>query len=124
MAEAVAPIRARMIEDDEAIRLVPAAAVVVGADAVTRAVLINKIKTRALAEAARAKGVHCYAVAGDTKFVDAELPLESPFERVPLELFTAIATADGLLSPSAAAERAAQAHIHPELADLLTALSV
>jgi translation initiation factor 2B subunit (eIF-2B alpha/beta/delta family) len=123
MAEAVAPNRARVIEDDEAIRLVPAAAVVVGADAVSPAGLVNKVKTRALTEAARAKGVPCYAVAGDTKFVDAELPVESPFERAPLELFTAIATPDGLLSPSEAAERAAQGNIHPDLAELLTVLS-
>jgi translation initiation factor 2B subunit (eIF-2B alpha/beta/delta family) len=122
MAEGVAPVRARVIEDDEAIKVVPGAAVLVGADAVTPTSLMNKVKTRALAEAAGAKGVPCYAVAGDTKFVDVELPVEQPFERVPLDLFTAIATPDGLLSPSAAAERATQAPIHPGLAGVLSEL--
>jgi len=122
MSEAVAPIRARVIDDDEAIAHIPAAAVVVGADAVTPSHLINKVKTRALAEAAREKGVPSYVVAGDSKFVDSNLPIEGPFERVPLELFTAIATPTGLNSPAEASERAAGAHLHPELASLLSEL--
>lgn len=121
-AEAVAPIRADVIEDDDAIARVPAAAVVVGADAVSPSHLVNKVKTRALAEAARGKEVPCYAVAGQTKFVDADLPIEGPFERVPLELFTAIATPAGLLQPADAAERAAEAHLHTDLTPLLTEL--
>jgi translation initiation factor 2B subunit (eIF-2B alpha/beta/delta family) len=123
MAEAVAPVRARVMEDEQAIELVPAAAVVIGADAVTPTSLVNKLKTRALAEAAKGKGVPCYAVAGDTKFVDAELPVKAPFEHVPLELFTAIATPAGLLSPAQAAERAARSRLHPNLAPLLAELS-
>jgi len=123
MAQAVVPVRARVIEDEEAIGLVPAAAVVVGADAVTPSGLVNKVKTRALAEAARQKDVPCYAVAGDSKFVEADLPVETPFERVPLELFTAIATSAGLLSSAEAAERAALARLHPNLMPLLAELS-
>lgn len=122
MSEAVAPTRARVIDDDEAIAHIPAAAVVVGADAVTPSHLINKVKTRALAEAAREKGVPSYVVAGHSKFVDSNLPIEGPFERVPLELFTAIATPTGLNSPAEASERAAGAHLHPELASLLSEL--
>lgn len=123
MAEAVAPVQARVIDDDEGIRLVPAGAVVVGADAVTPSRLVNKVMTRALCEAAREKGVPCYAVAGDTKFVGAELPLEGPFEKVPLDLFTAIATPAGPISPAESSERAAETHMHPDLTPLLAELS-
>jgi len=123
MAAAVTPVRSGVIEDQQAIELVPADAVVVGADAVTPSGLVNKVKTRALAEAAREKGVPCYAIAGDTKFVGADLPVAMPFERVPLELFTAIATSDGLLSPAEAAGRAALARLHPNLLPLLAELS-
>jgi translation initiation factor 2B subunit (eIF-2B alpha/beta/delta family) len=89
---------------------------------VTPSHLINKVRTRALAEAAREKGVPCYVVAGDSKFVDAHLPMDGPFERVPLELFTAIATPTGLDSPAEASARAAGARLHPELASLLSDL--
>lgn len=124
MAEAVAPVRARVMEDAEAIAHVPAAAVVVGADAVSPSHLVNKLKTRALAEAARARRVACYAVAGETKFVNADLPIEGPFERVPLELFTAVATQSGLLSPAQATERATEAPLHPDLRPLLTEIGL
>jgi hypothetical protein len=68
-------------------------------------------------------GVPCYVVAGDTKFVEADLSVEAPFERVPLELFSAIATSNGLLSPAEAAERATRARLHPNLSPLLAELS-
>ncbi|HEV8420119.1 MAG TPA: hypothetical protein VGR13_02045 [Actinomycetota bacterium] len=119
MAEATRPIRARVIEDDEALELVPAEAVVVGADAVTTSGLVNKVKTRALAESARRKEVACYAVAGQTKFVAADLPVRLPFETVPVDLFTAIATPAGLLSPAQAEEVASRAILHKGLADVL-----
>ena len=119
-AEAAAgTTRTRLLDDDEAIRLVPAAAVVVGADAVTPAGLVNKVKTRALAEAAGGRGIPVYAVAGETKFLGLDLPTEPPFERVPLHLFTAIATPAGLLPPDEALRAAASAVPHPELAELL-----
>lgn len=123
MAQAVAPVRTRVIEDEEALDQVPAEAVVVGADAVSPSGLINKVKSRALAEAARQRGVPCYAVAGETKFLNAELPVDPPFERVPLDLFTSIATADGLLPPAEALDRAARAGLHPNLSPLLAELS-
>jgi hypothetical protein len=111
------------MDDEDALARIPAEAVVVGADAVTPSAVINKVKTRALAEAARRHAVPCYAVAGDTKFFAAELPVESPFERIPLELFTAIATPDGLLSTDAARAHAAELTLHPELASLVAELS-
>jgi len=111
-----ASVRAQVIEDNEALRLVPAGAVVVGVDAITPSFVVNKVKTKALAEAAGLKRIPVYAVAGGTKFVAVELPVESPFERVPLELFTAVATPDGLLDPDDARAHAALAEVHPELA--------
>ena len=123
MAEAVEEFaRSRIVGDDEAIRLVPAAAVVVGADAVTPHGLVNKVKTRALAEAARAKGIPCYAVAGETKFVPAPLPLDGPFESTPLELFEAIATPWGLLRVAEARARAEEAALPVALHDFLAEL--
>jgi translation initiation factor 2B subunit (eIF-2B alpha/beta/delta family) len=123
MALAVHPLPAQVMEDEIAIQLIPAEAVVVGADAVTPFGLINKVKTRALAQAARGKDVPRYVVAGETKFVSAALPVERPFEIVPLVLFTAIATPAGLLSPAEAAELAAGARLHPELEPLVAELS-
>jgi translation initiation factor 2B subunit (eIF-2B alpha/beta/delta family) len=123
MAEAVHPIPAQVMEDEIAIELIPAEAVVVGADAVTPSALINKVRTRALVQSARLKDVPCYAVAGESKFVAAELPLETRFEAVPLELFTGIASPAGLLSPAEAAENASAARLHPELERLVAELS-
>jgi translation initiation factor 2B subunit (eIF-2B alpha/beta/delta family) len=123
MAMAARPTPARVIEDDEAIARVPAEVVVVGADAVTPFGLINKAKTGALAEAARSRGVSCYVVAGDSKFVEAELSLVAPFEHVSLDLFTAIATPAGLVSPGEAGELAKRARLHPDLVPLLIEVS-
>jgi translation initiation factor 2B subunit (eIF-2B alpha/beta/delta family) len=123
MAEAVHPIPAQVMEDEIAIELIPAEAVVVGADAVTPSALINKVRTRALVQSARLKDVPCYAVAGESKFVAAELPLETRFEAVPLELFTGIDSPAGLLSPAEAAENASSARLHPELERLVAQLS-
>jgi translation initiation factor 2B subunit (eIF-2B alpha/beta/delta family) len=118
-AEAARPTPARVIEDDEALELLPAEAVVVGADAVTPSGLVNKVKTRALAESARRRGVPCYAVAGAAKFVAVDLPVRSPFEAIPLELFDAIAAPEGLLSDAQAGELASRARLHPALHDRL-----
>ena len=123
MAAAASPIATRVIEDDEAIEAVPAQAVITGADAVTPRGLINKVKTGALAAGAADEAVPCYAVAGETKFLDADLPVASMFERVPLELFTGIATPAGVLSPSEAMDLASRARVHPDLLPLLHALS-
>lgn len=115
--------RAWVIDDQEAIAI-PAATVLTGADAVDPSGLTNKVGTRALAEGAMTRGVPCYAVAGETKFVSRPVPLGSgPFERAPLDLFTAVAAPNGLLGPEAASKLAAQAEIHRELLPLLAALN-
>jgi translation initiation factor 2B subunit (eIF-2B alpha/beta/delta family) len=119
MAKAVSAwTETSVVEDDEAIRSLPAQAVVMGADAVTPAALINKVRTRDLSEAARARGVPCYAVAGSAKFISIALPVVPPFEATPLGVFSAIATADGLLTPQQAADRASGVRLHPALAML------
>jgi translation initiation factor eIF-2B subunit delta len=120
MAGAVASFaRVRVIEDDEALRLVPAAAVLMGADAISPAGLVNKVKSRALAEAASVRGVPVYAVAGTTKFVAMDLPLEGPFERIPFGLFAGIATPSGILLPEQTTAAAVKAILHPDLDSML-----
>jgi len=104
-----------LAEDDEAIRSLPAEAVVTGADAITPTAVINKVRTRELAEAARARDVPCYAVAGSAKFISIALPVVPPFEATPLGTFTAVATAAGILTPEQASGRAAAVRIHPAL---------
>ena len=123
MAEAVSRWgRTQVISDQEALRRVPGAAVVVGCDALAPDGLVNKIGTRALAEAARIKSVPCYAIAGSTKFIAVHPPIESPFEVVALDLFEGIATPEGLLSPWEARARASQAPLHPDLRPVLDSL--
>jgi translation initiation factor 2B subunit (eIF-2B alpha/beta/delta family) len=120
MAEAISAwTQASVIEDDEAIASVPAQAVMVGADAVGPRTIVNKVKTRALAEAARAADVPCYAVAGGTKFLSEDLPAPEPFERVSLELFTAVAAPDGRLSPAEAGQASLREPLPPGLRRVL-----
>ena len=112
-----------LMDDDEALEKVPADAVLVGADAVMPAGVVNKVKTVALAEAARKKSIPRYAVAGETKFIGAELPVGSEFEVAALDLFTRIATQGALLTPAEAELRAKQSALGPELRPLLRELS-
>jgi translation initiation factor 2B subunit (eIF-2B alpha/beta/delta family) len=112
-----------LMDDDEALEQLPAEAVLVGADAVTPDGVVNKVKTRALAEAARAKGIPRYTVAGTTKFVGATLPLRPGFEVTPLELFTAIAVPRALMSPTEARVHAEAFRLRDELLRLLEDLS-
>jgi translation initiation factor eIF-2B subunit delta len=111
-----------LMDDDEALEKVPADAVLVGADAVTPDGVVNKVKTRALADAAQAKGIRRYAVAGATKFVGSSLPLGPAFELTPLDLFTAIAVPRRLLSPGEARARAEEIQLGDELQRLLANL--
>ena len=104
-----------MIADDEAIAKVPAAAVVVGADAITPSAVINKVKTLALVQAARDRGIPAYAMTGTSKFVSFELPVGEPLEATPIELFEQIGAPGGMLAPTAAAARAASVKLHPAL---------
>jgi initiation factor 2B subunit 1/2 family protein len=120
MAKAISTwTEAALLDDDVAVQDVPAQAIVVGADAVTPRGVINKVKTAALAKAARSKGVPSYAIAGETKFVGADLPATGSFEATPLELFTAIAAPAGLLSPHQARDHAWSRPLHPQLRPFL-----
>jgi translation initiation factor 2B subunit (eIF-2B alpha/beta/delta family) len=124
MAEALAGVAGRvdLMEDRDALKSLPAESVLVGADAVTPAALLNKVGTRALAEAARHREIPVYAVAGETKFVGHVLPVVGPFEAVSLELFTGIATPDGLLGPDDAGRHARAKPVHVDLWPLLEEL--
>jgi initiation factor 2B subunit 1/2 family protein len=122
-AEAISEwTNAVLIEDVVAMRNIPADLVVVGADAVTPTAIINKVKTRALAEASLERSIQTYALAGETKFIGAELPPEPPFETIPLDLLFAIGAPGGLLDPKDAGRRAQARPIHPELWPLLDEL--
>jgi translation initiation factor 2B subunit (eIF-2B alpha/beta/delta family) len=102
-------------------------AVVVGADAVTPDVFLNKSGTRMLAAAAALQGVPCYVVASRDKFVNRETAArlqpregageeiwpESPrnvtvrnpyFEATPLDLVAALVTDAGVVGPASAAD--------------------
>jgi translation initiation factor 2B subunit (eIF-2B alpha/beta/delta family) len=89
--------------------------VVVGADAITPTSVVNKVKTRALVEAARGKGIPSYAVAGASKLVPFEVPVVEPFEATPIELFEQIGAPGGMLTPALATARAAAVTLHPAL---------
>jgi translation initiation factor 2B subunit (eIF-2B alpha/beta/delta family) len=104
-----------VIADEKAIAEVPADAVVVGADAITPTAVINKVKTLALVQAARERGIPAYAMAGTSKLVPFELPVVEPFEATPIELFEQIGAPGGMLAPGAAAARAASVKVHPAL---------
>lgn len=112
-------IDAAVVEDDDAISQVPGDVIVVGADAVTPRAVVNKVKTKALAEAARARGLPTYAVADESKFIAEELPVASPFEATPLELFVGVAGPGGLLDAKRAGKRARTRPIHEKLRPLL-----
>jgi translation initiation factor 2B subunit (eIF-2B alpha/beta/delta family) len=123
MAESVSEFaNARVVPDPEALAQVPGGVVAVGCDALTPAAVVNKTKTRALVEAARERDVPCYAVAGWSKLVAEPVPVEEPFEPTPLELFTAVATPDGLLPPDEASRRAGSASLHDDLRPVLSRL--
>ena len=115
MGVVAAYAEASVIDDEEAIEQCPADAVVVGADAITSTSLVNKIKTRRIAESARDHGIPCFAIAGETKFSPVELPFAEPFQPVSLHLFSGLATPMGLLTPSEATDYAVSVVLHPAL---------
>jgi translation initiation factor 2B subunit (eIF-2B alpha/beta/delta family) len=110
------------MDDAEALQRLPAEAVVVGADAVTPFALVNKVGTGALARAAADRHIPCYAVAGGTKFVGDVTPAVEPFEAVPLDAITAVATPAGVLTADEARHSARTRPIHPDLRPLLEEL--
>jgi translation initiation factor 2B subunit (eIF-2B alpha/beta/delta family) len=107
--------RTTVIPDREALEEVPGEAVLVGADAVTPRSVLNKAGTRDLAEAASARGVPVFAVAGSSKLVPVDIPAADPYQATPIQLFTRIATPGGLEEPVLAAARAAAIRLHPAL---------
>lgn len=108
-------VDARVVEDGEAIVLASdGTAVVVGADAVGPGGVVNKVGTRALADAARRGGAPAYAVAGSSKLIAVDLPAPPPFERVPLDRFTALIGESGPVDPKETA-RAASRHAVPDV---------
>jgi translation initiation factor 2B subunit (eIF-2B alpha/beta/delta family) len=115
--------KAEVVSDREAVRAAAdGRAIVTGADAVGPGGVVNKVGTRALAEAAAAGGGDRYAVAGRSKLLAQDLPTPLPFERTSLDLFTGILTEEGMLKPEEAG-RAASAHsLHPALRHLLARL--
>jgi translation initiation factor 2B subunit (eIF-2B alpha/beta/delta family) len=111
---------ARVINDREAARAARTGRMVLaGADAVGPGGVVNKVGTRELAEAAAVRGTPCYVAAGMSKFLGVDLPAAHPFERTPLDLFTAILTDDGPKDPDAAAALAGRFSLPPSLATLL-----
>lgn len=89
-----------------------AEAVVIGADAVTRRGIVNKVGSRLLALAARAERCPCYVIADTTKFPRPPSPFPLPllgpgalFEYTELALITRIVTEDGALTPRVVGRR-------------------
>jgi translation initiation factor 2B subunit (eIF-2B alpha/beta/delta family) len=111
---------ARVINDREAVRAARTGRMVVtGADAVGPGGVINKMGTRALAEAAAQRETPCYVVAGSSKFIGVDLPAPRPFERTPLDLFTAVLTEEGATLPNDAVAMARGFSLPPALQALL-----
>jgi translation initiation factor eIF-2B subunit delta len=103
--------------------------VLVGADRVTPAHIVNKIGTRMIALAARDQGIPIYCLADTTKFIGSKQsvrprsdragsevwPDHPPriaiinryFEEVPIDLFTGVVTESGPLEPAEAGRQAA-----------------
>jgi translation initiation factor 2B subunit (eIF-2B alpha/beta/delta family) len=114
---------AEVVTDIEAVRAVKdGRTVVTGADAVGPGGVVNKVGTRALAEAGRDGGADRYVVAGGSKLLAPDLPAPHPFERIPLDLFTGVITEDGIFGPAPAARSASAHPLHPALRDVLAAL--
>jgi len=107
----------RLLPDVVAMDTVPADAVLVGADAVTPDAVVNKVKTRRLAESASRLEVPCYAVAGLTKFVSPGVRVTECSESVQLDLFIGIAAPEGLLTAERARALADSRSLHPLLFD-------
>ena len=116
--------------------------VMVGADTITPANLINKIGTRLIALAARAGGVPLFAVCDSSKFIGEDyfqgairrfrnpdelwpdaparvLLVNSYFESTPVDWFEGIVTEDAVLSTAETIHRAREATIDLGLAEAL-----
>ena len=109
--------KGNMLMADGSVRFFPysSAQVLVGVDAVTPRSVLNKVGTRDLAEAAAARDIPVFAVAGSSKLVPVEIPVADPYQATPIQLFTHIATPGGVAEPVLAAARAAAIRLHPAL---------
>jgi translation initiation factor 2B subunit (eIF-2B alpha/beta/delta family) len=117
-------IEAQVVEHHEAVdHAARVDAVLTGADAVGPGGVVNEVGTRRLAEAAIAAGRPAIVVAGSSKLIGADLPAPKPFERAPLQSFTAIVTEDGSMDPLETGRRAMAFPLHPTLARLLAAMA-
>lgn len=138
-----AGIKVSLIADAAAVLMIDRIdMVLLGADKIAPEYLINKIGTRMIALAARARGCAVYAVADTSKFINAtetfsfadrqrsagEIWPDAPptvtvlnphFEPVPLDHFTAIIAEDCLLSSEEAARRAKEMDLHPALISIM-----
>jgi hypothetical protein len=115
-------VEADVLEDADALELVRSVdTVVVGADAVTPTSLVNKAGTKAVAAAAWVARVPFVVLAGELKFVGAEVPVVAPFERTPLTHVTAVASGGRLLGSREASGAALQRPVEPRLGALLAA---
>ncbi len=148
MASALAPAATVEFYTDAAIPLAlhDAAAVVVGADAITPEWFLNKTGTLALAAAASRQGVPVFVLATRDKFLPpavaavhsvedhdpGEVWPEAPdgvvvrnpyFERVPLNLVTAVITDAGALATDMV-EEACRANAIPATSEVLDALGL
>jgi translation initiation factor 2B subunit (eIF-2B alpha/beta/delta family) len=125
MTAALGPgIEAETIADELATRTIPAEAdaVVVGADAVTPSAVINKVRTRDLADAATRARVPFFVLAGSSRLVAEELPVTDLFDTTPLISVSGIVTEGGLILPRAARARALDAKLLPALRLLIPRL--
>jgi hypothetical protein len=113
-------IDAHVLEDDEAVSMAASgASVVVGADALGPGGAVNKVGTGSLAGSALSGGASAFVVAGTSKLIGADLPASIPFERTPLDQFTAVITERGAFDPVETGREAVAHPVHPSLRDLL-----
>jgi translation initiation factor 2B subunit (eIF-2B alpha/beta/delta family) len=110
---------AQVVEDDDALARIWVDTVLVGADAVTPTSVVNKVKTRALADRAKELGVPVYALAGETKFLSPGVVVSEGFEATPVDVFTGIITQSAVVGSTGVRTRAEAHRIHPTLLPLL-----
>jgi translation initiation factor 2B subunit (eIF-2B alpha/beta/delta family) len=114
---------ALVVDDSEALRSAARGMTVIsGADAIGPTGIVNKVGTRALAQAARDGGGACYVLAGGSKLLAEDLPAPETFERTPLDLVTAVVGEEGADHPTAVARAAASHPLHPSLRPVLAGL--
>lgn len=114
---------ARLVADAEMLgACAEADLVLVGADAVTEAVVVNKTGTALLVLAARTSAVPAYAVAGTTKLLpDVARRDTARFDATPIRELSGILTEHGVMSPAAVRRAAARITLPAEVLRMLPA---